>query len=572
MKMKELFDRGEFVVSAEVGPPKGIHVDELVEEAKTYLKGVHAVNVTDNQSSVMRLGSLAMCKVLKDAGMDPIFQLACRDRNRIALESDLLSAAMFGIENILCLTGDHTKMGDHPQAKPVFDLDSVSLLHTVKLLESGVDLGGNELVGEPPKFSKVEQIFFLICGFGLPAQYGDTFMGELKSKHERLKETPGQRIVLAGGSGVAFDCDSEMIDEIFPSYEVVNFGMYAGLGTKAVMDLSEAYIREGDIVILSPEQSEQTLSDYFNGEYMWQAADGAFGMLRHIKSENFEVMLGNFPGFALEKLNYVWKGKNPPTDSVYQKKSFNTYGDIDLDTCQKNILPGGYDVNQKVRFTEDVVQPEFLEYMNAWAERLEKKGAAVWYRYCPVNELAVEDADDLKSYDVFLRQKLDFPVIGNPKNSLMEAEWFFDTNFHLNQAGKEVNTVQLIRDIKAMLGDDRTVNVELPEKPHRTWEDISTETRIWTARDSEAYQGEETIVIPENVTQIGDYAFSGCTGLKAIVLEQKDPSKCIVGQHLLDGTSAEILVPQMSADSYKRNYFWSTYAGQIRENTDHAEK
>ena len=154
MKMKELFDRGEFAVSAEVGPPKGIHVDELVEEAKTYLTGVHAVNVTDNQSSVMRLGSLAMCKVLKDAGMDPIFQLACRDRNRIALESDLLSAAMLGIENILCLTGDHTKMGDHPQAKPVFDLDSVSLLHTVQLLESGVDLGGNQLVGEPPKFSK----------------------------------------------------------------------------------------------------------------------------------------------------------------------------------------------------------------------------------------------------------------------------------------------------------------------------------------------------------------------------------------------------------------------------------
>ena len=154
MKMKELFDRGEFVVSAEVGPPKGIHVDELLEEAKTYLQGVHAVNVTDNQSSVMRLGSLAMCKALKDAGLNPIFQLACRDRNRIALESDLLSAAMFGIENILCLTGDHTKMGDHPQAKPVFDLDSVSLLHTVKLLESGVDLGGNELVGEPPKFSK----------------------------------------------------------------------------------------------------------------------------------------------------------------------------------------------------------------------------------------------------------------------------------------------------------------------------------------------------------------------------------------------------------------------------------
>lgn len=417
-----------------------------------------------------------------------------------------------------------------------------------------------------------EQVFFLICGFGLPVQFGDTFMGELKSKYERLKETSGKRIVLVGGSGVAFDCDSALMDDFFPSYEIVNFGMYAGLGTKAVMDLSENYIHEGDIVILSPEQGEQTFSDYFNGEYMWQAADGAFGMLRDLKSENFDAMLGNFPRFALEKLNYVMKGQKPQTDSIYQKKSFNTYGDIELDTCRENILPNGYDVNQKVRFTEDVVQPEFMDYMNDWAKRLEKKGAVVWYRYCPVNKRSVEDMDDLAAYDVFLRQKLDFPVIGNPENSLMEAEWFFDTNFHLNQPGKEVNTVQLIRDMKAMLGDDRAVTVELPEKPHRTWGDVSAETRIWTAKDSETYQGEETIVIPENVTQIEDYAFSNCAGLKQIVLEQKDPSKCIVGQHLLDGTGAEILVPQMSVDSYKRNYFWSVYVGRIGKVTAHAEK
>ena len=154
MKITELFERGEFVVSAEVGPPKGFHVEHLLEEAKTYLSDITAVNVTDNQSSVMRLGSLAMCKALKDEGLTPIYQLTCRDRNRIALQSDLLSAAMFGIENLLLLTGDHTKLGDHPQAKPVFDLDSVSLIHAVTRLESGVDLGGNELVGEPPKFAK----------------------------------------------------------------------------------------------------------------------------------------------------------------------------------------------------------------------------------------------------------------------------------------------------------------------------------------------------------------------------------------------------------------------------------
>ena len=154
MKITELFERGEFVVSAEVGPPKGFHVEHLLEEAKTYLSGITAVNVTDNQSSVMRLGSLAMCKALKDEGLTPIYQLTCRDRNRIALQSDLLSAAMFGIENLLLLTGDHTKLGDHPQAKPVFDLDSVSLIHAVKKLEEGVDPGGNELIGEAPKFAK----------------------------------------------------------------------------------------------------------------------------------------------------------------------------------------------------------------------------------------------------------------------------------------------------------------------------------------------------------------------------------------------------------------------------------
>lgn len=154
MRITELFDNGEFVVTAEVGPPKGIDASHVVEEAKTYLSGITAVNVTDNQSSVMRMGSLPACVALKNAGLTPILQLTCRDRNRIALQSELLGAAMLGIDNILCLTGDHTKMGDHPGAKPVFDLDSVSLLHTVCQLEKGVDLGGSPLVGEAPKFAK----------------------------------------------------------------------------------------------------------------------------------------------------------------------------------------------------------------------------------------------------------------------------------------------------------------------------------------------------------------------------------------------------------------------------------
>ena len=155
MKLTELFQRGEFVVTAEVGPPKGTNIDHLIDEVNTYLRDkVTAVNVTDNQSSVVRIGSLATCKVMQDLGVNSIFQLTCRDRNRIALQSDLLSAAMLGIENLLLLTGDHTTLGDNPQAKPVFDLDSVSLLHAVRKLEQGEDLAGNPLEGEFPKFCK----------------------------------------------------------------------------------------------------------------------------------------------------------------------------------------------------------------------------------------------------------------------------------------------------------------------------------------------------------------------------------------------------------------------------------
>ena len=154
MRITELFDNGQFVVTAEVGPPQGMHLEHMVEEAKLYLKDLDAVNITDNQSSVMRTSTLATCVALKNAGLNPIYQATCRDRNRIALQSDLLGAAALGIDNILCLTGDHTKMGDHPGAKPVFDLDSVSLLHTVCQLEKGVDLAGNPLVGEAPKFAK----------------------------------------------------------------------------------------------------------------------------------------------------------------------------------------------------------------------------------------------------------------------------------------------------------------------------------------------------------------------------------------------------------------------------------
>jgi methylenetetrahydrofolate reductase (NADPH) len=152
VSLRSQLEAGRFVVTAEVGPLKGTDTTEIMEVAQLLRGRVDAANVTDQQSSVMRLGSLATCHLLQQAGLEPVFQITCRDRNRIALESDLLSAWVLGVENVLAITGDLPALGDHPQAKPVYDLDSVQLLQVITGLNEGHDMVGNELRGKPDFF------------------------------------------------------------------------------------------------------------------------------------------------------------------------------------------------------------------------------------------------------------------------------------------------------------------------------------------------------------------------------------------------------------------------------------
>jgi methylenetetrahydrofolate reductase (NADPH) len=151
-KLSEQLQSGKFVVTSEIGPPKGVNLEKCLAEAERFGDTVAAINVTDLQSAVMRIGSLAVCAKLVERGLEPIFQLTCRDRNRLALQSDLLSAWAMGIRNVLCLTGDHPALGDHVEAKAVFDLDSVQLLKTASTLNQGKDLAGHELEGKPDLF------------------------------------------------------------------------------------------------------------------------------------------------------------------------------------------------------------------------------------------------------------------------------------------------------------------------------------------------------------------------------------------------------------------------------------
>lgn len=149
MSLCEKIKSGKFILTSEIGPPKGTDIEEVLKDAELIKERVDAINVTDLQSSVMRVGSLAICRLLIERGIEPVFQITCRDRNRLALQSDLLSASVLGIKNVLVLTGDHPALGDHPEARPVFDMDSVQLLEAVKTLQSGKDMAGKELKGTP---------------------------------------------------------------------------------------------------------------------------------------------------------------------------------------------------------------------------------------------------------------------------------------------------------------------------------------------------------------------------------------------------------------------------------------
>jgi methylenetetrahydrofolate reductase (NADPH) len=149
MTLKEKIESNRFILCGEIGPPQSCDGDIIRKKARHFKGFVDAVNITDNQTAIVRLSSIASAKILLDEGVEPIMQMTCRDRNRLAIQSDLLGAAALGIQNVLCLTGDHQTIGDQPEAKGVFDLDSIQLIATVSEMNRGFLLSGNEMKKAP---------------------------------------------------------------------------------------------------------------------------------------------------------------------------------------------------------------------------------------------------------------------------------------------------------------------------------------------------------------------------------------------------------------------------------------
>ena len=431
-------------------------------------------------------------------------------------------------------------------------------------------------------------LFAGICAVGIPAKYDATYMGELKYKYGRLASVRGPKIVLVGGSSAAFGADSSLVEKEFPEYEVVNFGMYAALGSRVMLDLAQRSIGEGDIVIFMPEINEQTLSDFTDGTYALQGLDGAWELLGRVRPDLYPSLFGSMPAFAMEKLKYQLAKTLPEPGELYRRDSFNVYGDIDNEIVSQNIMPEEYDPDLPVVMSEKLPTEEFTAYLNDYGRKLRKKGASFYYHFCPVNELSAagstgvsssraEDSESIVNarssaeqlameFYAHLDQVFDFPILGDPRDAVMEAGWFYDTNFHLNRAGRTVFTRQLVRDLKAGFGDTSMTEIDVPAMPRTlAFTQMSDEENAVLRRSTYAGNTEITqITIPDTIRRIEDGAFDGCVSLEAIYLEAKEPSQILVGRHLLDGTDADLFVPAGSLSAYRTDYRFSQYADRIQ--------
>lgn len=309
-------------------------------------------------------------------------------------------------------------------------------------------------------------IILIGFAFGLPAQYDKSFYGGMKIKYDRIRSVTGKKIIIIGGSSVAFGIRSDLMEEQL-NLPVVNFGLYANLGTKYMLDVAEDHIGSEDIVIIAPEQNTQALSLFFNGEAAWYSADGCFGILNDIDFANYDDMLNSFIKFASGKFGYWKNGYKANAQSVYSVGSFNNYGDIEY-SRPYNVMTNGYDPGMPISFDTNIIADEFIEYLNDYKARMAQKGATVFYSFCPINEAAVmQDAtDDSKiAFYRYLNEKLNFPVLGNPQSHVLDKDWFYDSNFHLNDNGSVYYTALVTQELKAALGDYSDVSIAIPEQP-----------------------------------------------------------------------------------------------------------
>ena len=241
--------------------------------------------------------------------------------------------------------------------------------------------------------------------------YKNVFVAALTDKYDRLGSTKEPKIAVIGGSSVAFGLDSDTL-ALYTGKEVVNFGLFATLGSKIMLDISEDGLNSGDVVVFAPELDAKTLSLYFGARAAWQAIDaGDEALYNSIYKSNGSALDAEKDAFLTEREEYLEIG-TPNPSGVYNRASFDVYGDISYPR-PANTMALTYDPNTLFSLSTDIVSAEFLEYFNAYCDRMEKRGVTVYFSYCPINKLALEESvteETLTELEIYLARNLNCPI------------------------------------------------------------------------------------------------------------------------------------------------------------------
>ena len=294
----------------------------------------------------------------------------------------------------------------------------------------------------------------------IPPKFDESFVGVLDDKIERLDSIEEEKIIIIGGSSVAFGIDSELIEK-YTEMPVVNFGLYASLGTKLMLDLSKKSINEGDVIVLAPEMDAQTLSLYFNADSTLQAMDGSFhNLLRTDFDDAFKILASSWD-FAHEKIKYIKSPKPTLDNTVYSSKSFNEYLDIEYPR-EHNVMDIYYDPNLMINLDASIVSEDFVDYVNDYISYCERRGAKVYFSWCPMNSLAVvnEDEESVLAFEKYMKENINATFISSIEDYILPPEYFYDTNFHMNDAGMIRHSVNLTKDLLFEFGIPRLVEAK----------------------------------------------------------------------------------------------------------------
>ena len=274
--------------------------------------------------------------------------------------------------------------------------------------------------------------------------YHNSFTASLVDKYERLNSLSGARLVLIGGSSLPFGVDSARLEEAL-GLPVVNFGVYAALGTRVMAEIALPELNAGDVVILAPELDPQTYSDYFNPDILWEASCENTSLLKGLSLSEKEEMACRWFKFALARKQL--EGESVPDGIRYARSSFNEYGDIAFPRTE-NIMAGGFDTSQPVKLDE-LRNDAFFAYVKSFISAAEKKGASVFFTFSPVNAAAVRYVDaEACDFESYLNDQLPGHVLGHLLDMTYDAALFYNTNYHLNESGAARHTETLIRLLK----------------------------------------------------------------------------------------------------------------------------